>query len=577
MNKSILYLAASAIFLQFSCTPQKNVAGNPDEGEEPEEITYELNFESEEYHLSIGRSADVLCTYSPEDAKLEYSVTDENIFTVTDSLHEAQGVRFHIEGKNLGSSSLLAVVGDKLASCKIFVEEVSVEKIILDKSELALIVNESYSLGLRVEPSDATYTEIEWSSSDERVAVVDHGLVSALSEGEAEIKASCGQVSAVCKVSVGVIEAESLTLDESSLSLVEGESFLLSATVLPEDVSYKNFKWACDNEEVISYEVIDAVEDDNQISIKLTAQKEGTCTVSVSMDALKASCQVEVKAKEIPIVPAKVGDYFYSDGTWSDGGLISMDEYGCNQVWADPKPAPIEGKTVIGIVFQTDESRISDKEKALGFNHGLVLCTKGAHARGEKLSKYSIVYNFETVPVCKLGSSWWADINGYTWTQNILEEFASNIQQCPAFDWVTTDFSPAAPDNTSDWYIPSIGQLWDAIANLCGSQVAEKLKELRTYGSDITYYSSDKGDIIFDFNLIEKFNSAWALVDDSQKEDFFVSRDRGSYGVAEIMSSSLYDNSDGNCNVFWLGDNGLLEPMAGWVDDPIICHPILSF
>ena len=48
MNKSILYLAASAIFLQFSCTPQKNVAGNPNEGEEPEEITYELNFESEE-------------------------------------------------------------------------------------------------------------------------------------------------------------------------------------------------------------------------------------------------------------------------------------------------------------------------------------------------------------------------------------------------------------------------------------------------------------------------------------------------------------------------------------------------
>ncbi|MGN1226737.1 MAG: Ig domain-containing protein, partial [Candidatus Cryptobacteroides sp.] len=562
MNKSVLRIALSAMCFVLSCTPQEQI--EKPEKEEPEEINYELSFETPEYHVSIGRSGEISCTFSPEDAQVEYSVTDESIFSITEVEEVEQGLCFHIEGKNLGSSTLVAAVGDKLASCKVYVEEVAVEQIVLDKTELALIVNDSYSLGVKVEPSDATYAEIEWSSSDESVAVVDHGIVSALSEGEAQIKATCGQVYAVCQVNVGVIKAESLTLDKDALSLVEGESYLLTATALPENVSYKNFKWSCDKPSLISYEVIDAVESDNAISVKLTALQAGSCSLSVSMDGLSATCAIEIQAKEVPIIPAKVGDYFYSDGTWSDGGLISMDKDGCNQVWADPKPAPLEGKIVIGIVFQTDESRISDKEKALGCTHGLVLCTKAAHARGEKLTRYSFEYNFETVPVCRLGTSWYADIDGYTWTHNIMEEFATNIQQCPAFDWVTTDFSPAAPENTSDWYIPSIGQLWDAIANLCGSEVAEKLKELRSYSSDATYYSYYNGDIVFDFDLIAKLNSAWALVDASQKEDFFASTFRNGYGIAEIMSSSLYDNSDGNSNIFWLGDNGLLEPTASW-------------
>lgn len=40
----------------------------------------------------------------------------------------------------------------------------------------------------------------------------------------------------------------------------------------------------------------------------------------------------------------KIGDYLYSDGTWSDGGLISIGSDGLNPVWAEEKPAPVEGE-----------------------------------------------------------------------------------------------------------------------------------------------------------------------------------------------------------------------------------------
>lgn len=65
----------------------------------------------------------------------------------------------------------------------------------------------------------------------------------------------------------------------------------------------------------------------------------------------------------------KIGDYFYSDGTWSDGGLRKRYDDGSVAI-AEPKPAPVmvnpatgAGRAVVGIVFQTDKSRIGPKEK----------------------------------------------------------------------------------------------------------------------------------------------------------------------------------------------------------------------
>ncbi len=84
----------------------------------------------------------------------------------------------------------------------------------------------------------------------------------------------------------------------------------------------------------------------------------------------------------------KIGDYFYSDGTWSDGGLRKRYDDGSVAI-AEPKPAPVmvnpatgAGRAVVGIVFQTDKSRIGAKEKEkLGGEdkaHGLVMALKDA-------------------------------------------------------------------------------------------------------------------------------------------------------------------------------------------------------
>ncbi len=81
-------------------------------------------------------------------------------------------------------------------------QPVEVESVTLNKSALDLYVGEDFELTAIIFPSEAEYQELTWSSSNEEVATVEDGLVSAVSDGTATIKVKCGGISAKCKVSV---------------------------------------------------------------------------------------------------------------------------------------------------------------------------------------------------------------------------------------------------------------------------------------------------------------------------------------------------------------------------------------
>ena len=127
------------------------------------------------------------------------------------------------------------------------------------------------------------------------------------------------------------------------------------------------------------------------------------------------------------VAPPKVGDYYYSDGTWSDGGLVSIDADGLNPVWAEEKPAPVEGKTVIGIVFQTDPSRMAQTDIDAGYTHGYVMAVKFAHGPDKMSSFYTTDYPFSLLDAAKLAETWYANVNGRAETQTVLDEYAGNL------------------------------------------------------------------------------------------------------------------------------------------------------
>ena len=183
----------------------------------------------------------------------------------------------------------------------------------------------------------------------------------------------------------------------------------------------------------------------------------------------------------------KIGDYYYSDGTWSDGGLRTLlfsdksDKMEwANPItrWAEPIPKPENGKTVIGIVFYVGHhgDDLSDYTKSgIGQKecHGYVVALTDVHNGYDDqlqwghgpfgpIGKSIGTYNYE--------GSW----SGYSDLLKIHEYVNNNkawdIENFPAFlacetygnralnayDW---QHPLAAPNNSSGWFLPSSGQL----------------------------------------------------------------------------------------------------------------------
>ena len=570
-------LAVPTVFMlaPLSCT---------EPGSKPLEVS--LDFVEEELSVPINGSASAVLEVEPESrlSEVEYSLADTDVVEIGGvALDDGKMTVVLINKGNIGSTTLVAILDDKMASCRISVSPVEVSGISINPESSDLFVGEELYLTVKVSPENATSPVISWDSSDSEVASVDNGHVIALSAGEADITATCSGFNAVCHISVSNVAVKSISLSVqskecSSLDILENESVIVDATLLPENITLKKVDWSVSSPDIISLSPFDAFEGDNVVSVTVTALAPGSCILKAAAGSVEKEIPVTVKAVEPPVATPKVGDYFYSDGTWSDGGLISISADGCTAQWAEEKPAPVEGKTVIGIVFQTDPDRLSQYLKDDGFVHGLVFCTKAAHKPGDSLTMYSSV-GVDCIGTHTLGSSWYEDVWGRKWTRAIIENYpGSELQKCPAFDWTVTDFQPAAPGNSSGWFVPSIGQVWDLLVNLGGPEVGEALKPFRTYDSDITYYKegpdSGYGDISVGCDVRERINAHMAKVESSQKEELIISR--ASSDACEIMSSTIYQKGESECT-FWLVGNGKICATASWMDDKIICRPVLAF
>ena len=162
---------------------------------------------------------------------------------------------------------------------------------------LSLALNESHTLTAKVEPDDAYAQTVTWASNNETVATVDqNGVVTAEAIGKATITATIGDKSATCEVSVSYAPVANVTLDHDKLSMVEGSTTTITATVTPNNAD-KTVVWTSDKESVAT--VVDGI---------ITAVAPGTATITATVGGKSASCVVTVVAKpdedETAVVPS---------------------------------------------------------------------------------------------------------------------------------------------------------------------------------------------------------------------------------------------------------------------------------
>ena len=100
--------------------------------------------------------------------------------------------------------ALLALSIGLFAACDTEEEQqtVAVTSVTVSPATLSLTAGESETLTATVAPENATDKAVTWTSSDETVATVENGEVTAVSAGTATITATAGGVSGTCAVTV---------------------------------------------------------------------------------------------------------------------------------------------------------------------------------------------------------------------------------------------------------------------------------------------------------------------------------------------------------------------------------------
>ena len=183
---------------------------------------------------------------------------------------------------------------------------------ILPSSHTFKKLGETLQLSANIEPVTAGDKSLDWSVSDNGIAVVDQsGLVTAVSDGECRVVAtSCdgGEVFGYCDIVVdSKVLVESVEISPDSLIVYVGETSSLTGIINPVDATVQALVWHSSDENVASVDSCGIV----------TANTAGKCFVyatSVDDTSKRGVCKVEVKEKEFFISPSKkdlyVGETF---------------------------------------------------------------------------------------------------------------------------------------------------------------------------------------------------------------------------------------------------------------------------
>ena len=196
-------------------------------------------------------------------------------------------------------------------------EPVAVDGVTLDESSITLVVGGNQALVATVTPADADDKSVTWSSSNSAVATVTDGVVTAVSPGTATVTVITvdGGYTATCQVTVEAAEVHvtGVSLDRSEMTLVEGQTGSLVATVSPGNATNKSVTWSVDDDSVVNV-------DQNGLVI---AVSPGTATVTVTTvdGGFTATCQVTVEERAVTGIEATPDRSVYTVGDVFDGGV----------------------------------------------------------------------------------------------------------------------------------------------------------------------------------------------------------------------------------------------------------------
>lgn len=185
---------------------------------------------------------------------------------------------------------ILIAVPFLLCSCNgisgIFNKEIT--SISLSENEISLKVGDSRKLEAQIEPEDAGSKALVWTSSNDKIATVSGGTITAKKAGSVVITAEAENgVSKSCNVTVAEQEITKITLSDETATLKAGQTIQIEAKVSPTDAKADGLVWSSDAQDIARV----------NSSGYVTGVTAGVASiVCKAPNGVEASCTVTVRA-----------------------------------------------------------------------------------------------------------------------------------------------------------------------------------------------------------------------------------------------------------------------------------------
>ncbi|MGN0487194.1 MAG: Ig domain-containing protein [Acutalibacteraceae bacterium] len=203
-------------------------------------LAEKVTLNSSSVTMKKGGTYKLSAVVSPEDTTdktVSWSSSDSKIVTV-----DASGKLTAVSG-GVATVTAQSVTEGIYAQCKVTVD-VKSESVTLSQTSAAIYAGETLKLTAKLLPADTLDQTLIWTSSDEGVAAVENGVVSAKTAGTVTVSAKTVDtgISAQCQITVKQ-HVESVSMSQDSLDLYLGKPVLLKADISPANATDKTLIW----------------------------------------------------------------------------------------------------------------------------------------------------------------------------------------------------------------------------------------------------------------------------------------------------------------------------------------------
>ena len=191
----------------------------------------------------------------------------------------------------------------KITTLTITVKEIKAQKVSVSSSlddKEPVYIDDSFCCTASIIPEDVDDPSIEWSSSDESIAIVDEkGNVKALAAGKVYIYATASNgVTGKKAFTIKEKKVECVTISEEKLSLLLQSTYSLTAAVVPVDATFPELTWSSSDPSVVEVNkkgLLNAVGCGSAI-VTATAKNGVTASASVEVTEVVAE-RIDITGK----------------------------------------------------------------------------------------------------------------------------------------------------------------------------------------------------------------------------------------------------------------------------------------